>query len=71
MSRYTAKRDNGVEVFYGHDHAVGYFIQRFENDELVYDIDMMMNSRSDVIDKMKEEGIPENHFNCVLSDLPF
>jgi hypothetical protein len=76
MSRYTAKRENGIEIAYGHDHATGFFFQIFDDsseDGLVLDECSMFTKMSNakMIGLMKEHNLPEDHIAHVVMDLPF
>jgi len=76
MSRYSFFDDNGDEIAYGFDHACGYFIQKIEldkdgNEIVSVDMDRFTSKRGEIIEKMMELNVPEEHFVKVALDLPF
>lgn len=76
MSRYVINKEDGSEIAYGFDHALGYFIQKFETDEdgedvVTLDLDRLNSSRGDVLAKMIDFGVPHEHVEATALDLPF
>ena len=79
MSRYTKHLDGNRFVAYGHDHAIGYFFQVFEEDDedgeeaLSVDESTVLThmSNADMIKLMKEHKVDEERIKYVVLDLPF
>jgi hypothetical protein len=78
MSRYVKQLENGKEVAYGFDHALGYFLQVFDvpdedgEDVLLIDESSMLTRMSNgkMIELMDVYNLPESHIEMVASDLP-
>jgi len=79
MSRYTKIMNDGTIVAYGHDHALGYFIDVFreaEDDEskdevIVEKCSMFGASKGDILKIMEEYELPDRHCQSVAMDLTF
>jgi hypothetical protein len=78
MSRHIIELEDGKEIAYGHDHAVGYFFQVFDGetddgeDNLVINEDSVFTQMSNgrMMELMIQHGAPEEHVALVGSDLP-
>ncbi len=78
MSRYVKQLENGKEVAYGFDHALGYYLQVFDvpdedgEDVLLIDESSMLTRMSNgkMIELMDVYNLPESHIEMVASDLP-
>jgi hypothetical protein len=64
------KNDKKVRVSYGLDHACGYFIQAYYNEEALVDIDTLFNTREEVISVMRKYNVPEDVVVNVILDQP-
>ena len=79
MSRYTKIMNDGTIVAYGHDHALGYFIDVFreaEDDEskdevIVEKCSMFGASKGDILKIMEEYELPAMQCQSVAMDLTF
>ena len=76
MSRYVIEKEDGSEIAYGFDHALGFFVQLFEYDKdgrvnVTIDMDRLNSSRGDVLEKCTELGVPDEHLERISLDLPF
>jgi hypothetical protein len=79
MSRYVQNIQEGVDVVYGHDHATGYFFQKFdgvdEDGEDILTIDEcslftnMSNQR--MLELMVAYKVNMDHLELMMMDLPF
>lgn len=74
MSRYNTVTKRGNPVFYGYDHACGYFYQEFDKDDednCLVDQDSLFNGLTGVGLALMLEGIaPDKHISNAMMDLP-
>lgn len=78
MSRHVINKDDGKEIAYGHDHAIGYFFQVFDGvnedgeDNLDVDEDSMLTKMSNgrMVELMEKYNVPGEHVALVVLDLP-
>ena len=78
MSRHVINKEDGKDIAYGHDHAMGYFFQVFDGvdedgeDNLVVNEDSMFTGMSNgrMLELMEEHKVNENHIAIVALDLP-
>ena len=87
MSRHIIQLADNKEMAYGHDHAMGYFFDIFDNSK---DIDNEHEAHvagadslfgfkdtnksfgnGDMMEVLKANGAPEAHINAVALDLTF
>jgi hypothetical protein len=79
MSRFTKTMNDGTIVAYGHDHALGYFIDVFkeaeddiEEDEVIVEkCSMFGSSNGDILKVMEEYEVNPDHIKLVALDLTF
>lgn len=80
MSRYTKKLDNGKTIAWGFDHVTGYFLQVFEEEDVIDEEHpyLIINecstfskmSNGKMIELMDLYKLPESHIEYVAMDLP-
>jgi hypothetical protein len=75
MAKKTAVRNNGNRVFYGLDHACGWFYQEYAtgNDEPIMDIDTVFGglSKGRLLDLLEDTDAPEqDKFNIAMDIAP-
>jgi len=78
MSRHKITAEGGIAVFYGLDHAIGYFcdviaIVDDEDDvreELCNAGPFRNCNRMQIVEVLKKYGAPEDHINRIAMDLP-
>lgn len=78
MSRYVVDLGENKEFIYGHDHALGYFYEVWDNsrDEDLGPLEeksVMFNrlTRNELISRMEEYKANKSHIEKVSLDLPF
>jgi len=79
MSRFTKTTKEGLIVAYGHDHALGYFIDVFKESEddmeddvvIVEKCSMFGASNGDILKIMEEYEVNPDHCKSVALDLTF
>ena len=74
MSRYHTKTEQGIDVVYGFDHALGYFYEEWDGKEDVpsVDLDTMFSGldRGFLIKLLNQTNAPEEHKRLIALDLP-
>jgi len=78
MSRYTKQMDDGRLVIYGHDHALGYFLdvlgipdEQGERESLIEESSLLTKmSNGKMIELMDMFDLPESQIELVALDLP-
>lgn len=76
MSRYSKELEDGSTLAWGHDHALGYFVDIYKEehgeDVPVMEESSYLSNRSngEMVEKMIEAGVPETHVQFVMMDLP-
>lgn len=79
MSRYSKTMNDGTIVAYGHDHALGFFIDVFreaegdmEEDEVIVEkCSMFGASNGEILKVMEEFEVNKDHCQYVAMDLHF
>jgi hypothetical protein len=78
MSRYVKQLEDGKEIAYGYDHALGYFFQIFETDEKTGE-EMAVMDECSTFTQMTNGRMGElleaydcspEHLDLVMYDLP-
>ena len=79
MSRFTKRLEEGLTIAYGHDNALGYFIDVFKRsedpkaeDEIVLEkCSMFGASNGDILELMEKYEANPDHIRAVGLDLKF
>lgn len=76
MSRYVTNTASGLDAAYGFDHAMGYFVQVFDDEgELIVDEDSLFTGLNNgkMLTLIQEHGIEvePGHLDMIGYDLPF
>jgi hypothetical protein len=73
MSRFNANTTTAETFVYGWDHALGYFYEIWENEDMKEEKCYLFNrlSRGEMLEKMVQYGAKKSHIEAVALDLPF
>lgn len=72
MSRFTAQHENGNQVAYGLDHAIGWFYQEFDAaGECVKDLDTMFTglSKGSLVERLGKTNANPGRISAIACDL--
>lgn len=77
MSRYHKKIDENKNLFYGYDHALGYWYEIWDNkneeESPIEEGDQKLNpiSKKEIMNVLEEHDVNLDHVNSILFNLPF